>query len=57
MLTSRNNPPFQVYRSELEESGEFKGFKDFAQTYPLTRGKGNDDEDGKTVGQFKVRNV
>ncbi len=24
------------------------------QTYSLTRGKGNDDEDGKTVGQFKV---
>lgn len=47
---------FQVYKSELEEVGQFQGLTDFCSTFKLQRGKTEDEEDDPSVvGEFKVK--
>ena len=43
---------FQFYPDELENF--FGNFGDFVQTFELTRGKEDDEEDDNVVGEFKV---
>lgn len=45
---------FQVYNGELEAEKEFNGFGDFIKSFPLERGKQDDEEDDNVVGEFKV---
>jgi len=42
-----------IYRKELEEIEEFKGFTDFVDTFHFKRGKDDDDEDEPTCGELK----
>lgn len=46
----------KVYQTELEKVDKFRGFNDFILTFPITRGKTDDDEDedDNVVGEFKV---
>lgn len=38
----------------MEEVKEFGGFGDFVKSFPLERGKEDDEEDDNVVGEFKV---
>ena len=38
----------------MEEIEDFKGFGDFIRSFPLERGKEDDDEDDNVVGEYKV---
>ncbi|XP_047127416.1 myoferlin isoform X1 [Hydra vulgaris] len=49
----KGHKTIQIYRKELEEVKEFGGFNDFVKTFPLERGKEDDDEDDNFVGEFK----
>ena len=46
---------FQVCNGELEAEKEFNGFGDFIKSFPLERGKQDDEEDDNVVGEFKVK--
>ncbi|ESN98173.1 hypothetical protein HELRODRAFT_177418 [Helobdella robusta] len=43
----------QVYATELEKVKVHREFNDFCSTFPLTRGKAIDDEEGTVAGEFK----
>ena len=46
----------QIYSTTLEEAKEFSGFEAFVKTFPLYKGKQEDDEepqDNRIVGSFK----
>jgi len=49
----KGHKTIQVYNSELEEVKDFGGFGDFIKSFPLERGKEDDDEDDNVVGEFK----
>ena len=54
-LDSNNDQ--QIYNCELEQVREFGGFKDWAHTFDLIRGKKDDDDDddyARIAGKFKV---
>ena len=44
----------QILPDELENHPMYKGFTDFCNTFNLTRGKNEDDEDENVIGEFKV---
>jgi len=44
----------QVYETELEKVPEFKKFRDFCQSFKLTRGKNADELETSLAGEFKV---
>jgi len=44
----------QVYETELEKVPEFKKFRDFCQTFKLSRGKNADEMETSIAGEFKV---
>ncbi|KAK3706775.1 hypothetical protein QZH41_015339 [Actinostola sp. cb2023] len=47
--------PMTIYQTELERVDKFKGFNDFILTFPIRRGKVDEeeDEDESKVGEFK----
>ena len=47
----------QIYKNVLEKQENFNRFSDFIETYPLTRGKAEDDEEPEFAGEFKVKHV
>ncbi|XP_057307144.1 myoferlin-like [Hydractinia symbiolongicarpus] len=49
----KGHQTIQIYRKELEEVQDFGGFGDFVKSYPLERGKEDDEEDDNVVGEFK----
>lgn len=44
----------QLYRTELEKAEYFSNFSDFCNTFELSRGKDEEEEDNNNVGEFKV---
>ena len=44
----------QIYKNVLEKQENFNYFSDFIETYSLTRGKADDDEEPEFAGEFKV---
>jgi len=47
----------QVYETELEKVPEFKKFRDFCQSFKLSRGKNADEMETSVAGEFKVLNL
>ena len=45
----------QLYNTELEKVENHDNFSDFCNTFELSRGKDDDDDEGNVVGEFKVR--
>ncbi|XP_070210966.1 myoferlin-like isoform X3 [Littorina saxatilis] len=44
----------KVYQTELEKAENYHDFNDFCHTFPLSRGKDGDDDEGENVvGEFK----
>ncbi|XP_029655595.1 myoferlin-like [Octopus sinensis] len=45
---------WQIYNQQLENSENYDKFRDFCDSFQLTRGKTNEDEESTDVGEFKV---
>ncbi|XP_025096654.1 myoferlin-like isoform X4 [Pomacea canaliculata] len=43
----------KLYRTELEKAEYFSNFSDFCNTFELSRGKDEEEEDNNNVGEFK----
>lgn len=44
----------QIFETELEKVAEFKKFRDFCQSFKLSRGKNADEMETSVAGEFKV---
>ncbi|CAL8071098.1 unnamed protein product [Calicophoron daubneyi] len=50
---SANNDTLMVYNCPLEKVSPYDGFNDFCETFTLTKGKEEEDEEDNVAGEFK----